>query len=231
MSRKKFYFWTSYSDLMTSLFVIMLVLFVMALAMFKSKNHELEVSNEDLKKVIERYQQIIRLEEQIAPLQKDNGFHYLPSCQKFVVSDLMGVEIFDPYQTTIKQEFITPAIEAGRKIEEFIGRLDSDLQYLLVIEGNMANRWDRSIDRDDLTGYTTSYLRALAVYNLWKENGISFRKDNIEVMLCGSGFSGLCRDITEENNKRFSVQIIPKVSHIKLDMQAASSQIASEQEK
>jgi hypothetical protein len=223
MSKKKFYFWTSYSDLMTSLFVIMLVLFVMALAMFKSKNHELEVSNDDLKKIIERYQQITRLEEQIAPLQKDNGFHYLDDCQKFVVSDLMGVEIFDPYKTTIKEEFIKPAINAGRKIEEFISRLDSELQYLLVIEGNMANRWDRSIDRDDVTGYTTSYLRALAVYNLWKENGINFRRDNIEVMLCGSGFNGLCRDNTEENNKRFSVQVIPKVSQIKMDTLNVSS--------
>jgi hypothetical protein len=76
----------------------------------------------------------------------------------------------------------------------------------------MANKWDQSISKDNTTGYTTSYRRALAVYNLWIRNGIDFRKYNAEVLLCGSGFNGLCRDEIEENNKRFSIQIIPKVS-------------------
>jgi len=31
-------------------------------------------------------------------------------------------------------------------------------------------------------------------------------------MICGSGFNGLGRHRREENNKRFSIQIIPKVS-------------------
>jgi hypothetical protein len=76
----------------------------------------------------------------------------------------------------------------------------------------MANKWDRSFSKNDATGYITSYQRALAVYNLWVQNGINFRKYNVEVLLCGSGFNGLCRDDVEENNKRFSIQIIPKVS-------------------
>ena len=32
-------------------------------------------------------------------------------------------------------------------------------------------------------------------------------------LISGSGFNGLCREEEEENNKRFSVQIIPKVSN------------------
>jgi hypothetical protein len=219
MSKKRQYFWTSYSDLMTSLFMIMLVLFIIALALFKSRTSELALSNEELREIIGRYQQIIRLEEQMEPLQADNSFYYLPECQKFVIRDLMGVEIFDPHQTTIKPGFISHTIDAGRKLESFVSSLKGEMQYLLVIEGNMANRWDRSISRDDNTGYTTSYLRALAVYNLWQQNGIDFRQYNIEVMLCGSGFNGLCRDEIEDYNKRFSVQIIPKVSHIKMDYQ------------
>jgi hypothetical protein len=50
------------------------------------------------------------------------------------------------------------------------------------------------------------------------------------VMLCGSGFSGLCRDETEENNKRFSVQIIPKVSQIQMDRHASVPSVATNTE-
>ena len=37
-------------------------------------------------------------------------------------------------------------------------------------------------------------------------------KYNTEVLLCGSGWNGLDRDVIEDYNKRFSIQIIPKVS-------------------
>jgi hypothetical protein len=169
---------------MTSLFMIMMVLFIITLVLFKSKTGELSDTNFELKKIIERYQQITRLEEQMEPLQEDNGFHYLPNCQKFVISDLMGVEIFEPYRTEIKSQYIFHTLQAGRKIQKFLGSLDNNLHYLLVIEGNMANRWDLSINQDDETGYTTSYRRALAVYNLWKENGIDFRQYNIFSSVC-----------------------------------------------
>jgi len=76
----------------------------------------------------------------------------------------------------------------------------------------MANTYDKAISQDDNNGYMISYRRALAVYTLWLKYGINFRKYNVEVMLCGSGFSGLCRDKVEENNKRFSIQIVPKVA-------------------
>lgn len=209
MSRKKNYFWTSYSDLMTSLFLIMLVLFVMAFGLFKKKEGVLIAKLED-------FQRIIRLEEQMKPLQSDADFHYLAECEKFVFRDLMGIEIFNPFETEIIEEYRNIAIDAGRKIESFLAGLDNDLQYLLVIEGNTANTYDRRYNQDDASGYLRSYRRALAVYNIWIENNINFRQFNVEVLLCGSGFSGLCRDETEDYNKRFSVQLIPKVSHIQM---------------
>ncbi len=209
MSEKKNFFWTSYSDLMTSLFLIMLVLFVMAFGLFKIKEGELIAQLED-------YQRITRLEEQMKPLQSDADFYYLKECEKFVFRDLMGIEIFNPFETEIIEDYKNIAIEAGRKIESFLAGLDNDLQYLLVIEGNTANTFDQSYNADDASGYLRSYRRALAVYNLWIENDIRFREHNVEVLLCGSGFSGLCRDEIEDNNKRFSVQLIPKVSHIQM---------------
>jgi len=139
----------------------------------------------------------------------------LPACKKFIAKDLMGIEIFEPNQFAIKQEYISTTIDVGNKIKSFLKKLNSqnpELSYLLVIEGNMANTFDKRIDKDENYGYLISYQRALSVYKLWLRNNINFRDYNVEVMLCGSGFNGLCRDAIEENNKRFSIQIIPKVS-------------------
>ena len=42
MAKKESYFWTSYSDLMTSMFFIMLVLFVLAIALLHRHMDEIE---------------------------------------------------------------------------------------------------------------------------------------------------------------------------------------------
>lgn len=211
MSRKDNFFWIGYSDLMTSLFFIMLVLFVISIGYLKHQQRGLKIENERLKK-------IISIEKQFAPLEKDANFIFLKDCKKFIVRDLMGFEIFDPTKVIIKPEFLQKTILAGQRIESFLSELKTknpELSYLLVIEGNMANTWDNTLNKDSYRGYLTSYQRALAVYNLWLENDINFRKYNVEVMICGSGFNGLCRDEKEENNKRFSIQIIPKIENRK----------------
>lgn len=220
--KKNNIFWISYSDLMTSLFFIMLVLFVLAIGYLKIKDienqrliAELKKSQEGLIKETERLEKLLNLEKQFEPLIKDNSFYYLPICKKFIARDLMGIEIFEPNQFAIKPEYVSTTIDVGNKIKNFLKKLNSqnpELSYLLVIEGNMANTFDKRIDKDENYGYLISYQRALSVYKLWLRNNINFRDFNVEVMLCGSGFNGLCRDAIEENNKRFSIQIIPKVS-------------------
>ena len=211
MNKKDNFFWIGYSDLMTSLFFIMMVLFVVTIGYLRHEQEGLRIENEQLKK-------IVKIEKQFAPLEKDPSFIYLKTCKKFIVKDLMGVEIFNPLGIEIKPQFINTTIVAGKKIEAFLKKLQTknpELSYLLVIEGNMANKWDNSLKKDDNWGYRTSYQRALAVYNLWLRNHIDFRKFNVEVMICGSGFNGLCRDSKEDNNKRFSIQIIPKIENKK----------------
>jgi len=207
--KKNNIFWISYSDLMTSLFFVMLVLFVLTVASLNLKQKELTIENKKLKK-------ITQIEKQFKPLEQSGKFYYLPKCKKYIVKDLMGIEIFKPNETVIKKQYINSTIDAGDIIRDFLKKLNKDnpeLSYLLVIEGNMANTFDQKISSDNNWGYTTSYKRALAVYNLWTKNNIDFRKYNVEVLLCGSGFNGLCRDDVEENNKRFSIQIIPKVQN------------------
>jgi hypothetical protein len=220
--KKSNIFWIGYSDLMTSMFFIMLVLFALTngyLLIKISENkkliEELKIREQGLIQETDRLQKLLNLEEQFKPLIDDSSFYYLPDCKKFIVKDLMGIEIFYPDQVAIKRAYVARTITAGRKISAFLGELSEQnkgFSYLLVIEGNMANDYENPKPKDRPDFYIKSYERALAVYNLWLRNGINFRQYDVEVMICGSGLNGLCRDPVEENNKRFSIQIIPKVS-------------------
>jgi len=230
-------FWISYSDLMTSLFFVMLVLFVVTIGYLKNqmldneilieelqaKEQETEKLIAELKKVnakltitIQQQNKLLKIEEQFKPLEESGSFVYLPECKKYIVKSLMGKEIFEPHESKIKSNYTRITRDVGIEIESFLQKLSNEnpeLSYLLVIEGNMANKYDKSIEKDNNYGYKKSYERALAVYNLWQNSGIDLRQYNTEIMLCGSGFNGLCRDGIEENNKRFSIQIIPKVQN------------------
>lgn len=208
--KKTGFFWVSYADLMTSLFFVMLVLYVITFVILQAEQGKILAQNEQLKK-------ILQIEDQFKPLQNDKDFYYLENCEKYVAKDLIGIEIFEPNQIKIKPEYRTSIINVGHKINSFLQAIsdnNSNFSYLLVIEGNMANSWDKRYNKDSGYGYKRSYERALAVYELWNETGINFRDKNVEVLICGSGFNGLCRDKTEENNKRFSIQIIPKIAKI-----------------
>lgn len=218
-------FWVGYSDLMTSLFFVMLVLFVVTVGYLNNSQKKLVEANKNLKGAnieleitIEQQEKLLKIEDQFQPLEESGYFYYLEKCKKYIVKDLMGIEIFDPNQSTIKNDYVDVTLEVGEELERFLKQLSEnnpELSYLLVIEGNMANKYDQSISQDNIFGYTKSYERALAVYNLWQRNDIDLRKYNTEVMICGSGFNGLCRDNIEENNKRFSIQIIPKIQNEK----------------
>ena len=89
--------------------------------------------------------------------------------------------------------------------------------YQLVIEGTAAIKWEQkangTYNADNQEMYWLSYRRALALYNRWKAQGLDLRKYNTEIIIAGSGFNGINRDNrVEDNNKRFIIQIIPKVS-------------------
>jgi hypothetical protein len=214
--KKKEFFWMSYADLMTSLFFVMLVLFVLVYTMQNKIIRELDKAKQELSVRVKEYERIQQIEAHMKKLRSNPSFVYIPGCKKYVVKDLIGAEIFDPNQTIIKQEYIEPTLKAGREIENFLQELNKDknLSFTLVIEGNMANYYDFRVNKDNDVGYKYSYDRALAVYLLWQSNGIDLRKYNTEVFISGSGFNGLCREKTEEFNKRFSIQIIPKIGEI-----------------
>jgi hypothetical protein len=206
--KKESYFWTSFSDLMTSLFFVMLVLFVLVIALLHRKIGEQAGTIEELER-------ITQIDKQFNPLIESGKFVYYPQSKKFVAKDLIGYEIFAPDSTKILPQFIEPTLKVGEEVKSLLKNLSEEnrnFAYQLVIEGNMANTFDKRISKDQILGYKKSYERALAVYLLWNNNGINLRQYNTEILISGSGFNGLDRDDIEENNKRFSIQIIPKIS-------------------
>jgi len=217
--KKESFFWTSYSDLMTSLFFVMLLLFVLVIVLLHNKMVDIENEREAAQVKLEELERITQIDKQFEPLIASGKFKYYPESKKFVAKDLIGNEIFNPDETKILPQFVQPTVEVGKEVEALLKKLSKEnvnFSYQLIIEGNMANKWDKRINKDNAWGYKTSYERALAVYQLWNSRGIDLRKYNTEILICGSGFNGLDRDNIEENNKRFSIQIIPKISSPKI---------------
>ena len=229
-------FWISYSDLMTSLFFVMLVLFAVVTARYLKANSEdlvskveklaaenrrlkdekgkLEGELSDALATLEQQKRIIDIDKQFKPLKESESFVYDEKANKYVAKDFIGVEIFDPNKSAILSDYLPKTEAIGKEVESMLKKLhrdNPDLGYVLVIEGNAANSWDKKYNKDDNYGYTLSYGRALAVYKHWLRKGIDLRKYNTEILIAGSGFNGLYRDKVEDNNKRFTIQIIPKI--------------------
>lgn len=212
-------FWLSYSDLMTSLFFIMLVLFIVSVPIIFRLQKEIgQLENElgELKVTNEQYRNILQLEEQFKRLSSASTLRYDEKHRTFVAKDFEGIEIFEPEKDIIKNDFLKTVDKVGKDLENLLKELNSqnpDFKYLLVIEGNSANKYNHSMSKDKEYNYNLSYKRALALYYRWQKQGIDLRKYNTEIQICGSGLNGINRDTkVEENNKRFVIQIIPKVS-------------------
>lgn len=227
MAREKYKdsFWLSYSDLMTSLFFIMLVLFVVCIGKMKYDNAALENERNQANAEKEQLERILQLDAQFEELSKSSALQYIEEKKMFVAKDFIGIEIFNPLDDTIKPEYIATVDAVGQSLQEVVKRLhekNPDLNFQLVIEGNAAIPWQQlqnhSYNPDNVWMYELSYHRALALYRRWLSKGIDLRKYNTEVIIAGSGFNGINRDNkVEENNKRFVIQIIPKISRPKLE--------------
>ena len=221
---KKSLFWTSYSDLMTSLFFAMLVLFVVVVVAMGSANLKVQELNKQLTEslekanvTIEQQRQVLKLQEQFQTLTTSTSLDYDIEKRMFYVPQFQGVEIFEPNKDIIKENFITVVDNVGNDIKRVIDNLTRDnktFKYQLVIEGTAAIPFKElrahTYNADNTEMYELSYRRALALYNRWKHLGL--RNGNTEVIIAGSGFNGINRDeINEDNNKRFVIQIIPKI--------------------
>lgn len=83
-------FWTSYSDLMTSLFFVMLVLFIVCLVKVNGINQGLNAQ-------IEEYERILQLKEQFEVLTHASSLEYDSGKKMFYAKDFQEKEIFNPF--------------------------------------------------------------------------------------------------------------------------------------
>ncbi len=214
---KKTLFWTSYSDLMTSLFFTMLVLFVVVVIAMGQTNIKLRELLNNTTAEKEQLERITHLKDQFQTLTESGSLEYDEEKCMFYVKDFVGIEIFETNQGIIKPEYISTVDEVGKEIKSIINALNSNngnFKFQLVIEGTAAIPFRELVAKtynpDNKEIYLLSYIRALALYERWKH--LKFRESNTEVIIAGSGFNGINRDKkVEDNNKRFVIQIIRKI--------------------
>jgi hypothetical protein len=207
------FFWPSYADLMTALFVVMLVLFVLSFKLFKERNEELGVMAAQYQKIKEIEHALEALEGEYFIYDSLNRRHELAIAVEFRSSD-----------ATIPPRYFDALYEAGKTLRNTIRNIETDQQvrYVVIIEG-MAARYThpsalgRNQDPEEINfAYNLSYRRALSLFTFWESRGIHFDSGTFEVIIAGSGFQGAGRykGSQEALNKRFLIQVIPKVGRI-----------------
>jgi len=202
--KKESYFWTSFSDLMTSMFFVMLVLFILTIALLHRKMLDIE---KERKATQEQLNKINEIENATNNIDK-NYFEYKEKYKKHILK----IETkFDPdeYEKNkiVPQSSIRSLIDAGKSIRDSIYSISNrypKIQYLLIIEGQSSK--DRATDQHN---YELSYKRAYTLKKIWDEEKIDFGR-NCEVLIAGSGIGGTMRENEEPLNQRFLIHIIPK---------------------
>lgn len=196
-TKRESYFWTSYSDLMTSLFLIMLVLFALVIVLLHNRMKATEEELQEIKTVQQSTQDLSAA-----------YFTYRPDYKKYVLK----YSVQYPSGLSLIEEAENPEVlpylrAAGEEIKNFLKR-HHDTQYLLIIEGQAS--------RDNYKyNYGLSYGRALDLVRYWQKGcGIVFG-DNCEIQIAGSGDGMLrstdkMREPNEVLNQRFLIHIIPK---------------------
>lgn len=194
---------------MTSLFIVMLVLFVLSYKMFQDNEDKLKVQLEQLRKIQEIEAALKGLEGKYFRFDPVNKRHELKVQTRFA-----------PNSWVIREADKDSLYQAGLTLKRLIDQIPDDqgVKYLVIIEGMAARDLgnpDYHLVRRDY-GYQLSYNRALALLSLWEARDIRFDEKRFEVLLAGSGFYGTGRysGAREYDNKRFLIQIIPKIGKI-----------------
>lgn len=203
----KDYFWLGFSDLMTSLFFVMLILFVLVVSTMRYQLAEYE-KIEEIKKAINN------LNPKYFKYDAKNKRH-----------ELKVNVLFKPGSPKIPENVKLELVKAGKELSEIIKNIsisDNEIKYLVIIEGMAARynhpkqKWRNNVPRNIEKTYQLSYNRAKSLYQFWQSEGIVFDENVFEIILAGSGWYGAGRykGNEEGKNKRFLIQIIPKVGEI-----------------
>jgi hypothetical protein len=222
--KKESFFWTSYSDLMTSLFFIMLVLFIITIALLHREMVKIGDEREDMRG------QMIATQKQLDKIKEiENATHtidtnYFQFDEQFKRHTLKNITVSfnEPYQHDtiyIPKDVRNTLAEAGEAIRQsmlWAQKNIPDAKFLLIIEGQTSN--------DSYTeNYELSYKRALSLVKLWQNRKIFFDDrggiNNCELIISGSGKDSKFREQPDNRyntkNQRFVIHIIPKPGEIK----------------
>lgn len=202
-------FWTSYSDLMTSLFFVMLVLFVLTITLLQN---EITTTKEKLKKIQD-------IENSIKNINKEY-FEYDSLYQRHTLKDVtisFNQNSFDINDIPRAEQ--RRLIEVGKSIENFV---DSavikipEAKYLMIIEGQSSK--DDYHTNAYFNNDVLSFQRALSLLRFWTKENVNINPEYCEAIVSGSGQNSAFR-VQPDNknnraNQRFVIHIIPKPGNI-----------------
>lgn len=193
--KKESFFWTSYSDLMTSLFFIMLVLFVLVIVLLHKRMEATENQLEEIKKV-----------EASTKDLNPKYFDYRPEYKKYVLNISVKYPAGVSELSKIEKSKLDSLYEAGYEIKQFLDN-HKEYQYILIIEGQA------SLDNYS-QNYELSYKRALGLIRYWIIDKKLYFGKNCEIQIAGSGdgkvSTNSVREKDEISNQRFLIHILPK---------------------
>ncbi|MDR1884544.1 MAG: hypothetical protein LBR26_17485 [Prevotella sp.] len=201
-AKKESFFWTSYSDLMTSLFFMMLVLFVLTVVLLNKKMIEIKRITDATQEQIDKIKEIEQATKDIDPTYFEYNEGHKKHILKVNVNFPTGIANINSIDESTQQKLN----EAGKVIQNLIEQKTKEygIQYLLVIEGQASkDSWGEE------NNYKLSYERALSLRNFWRDNRLDFG-NNCEVLISGTGTGGAMRERDEKRNQRFLIHIIPK---------------------
>ena len=223
-TNKTNFFWTSYADLLTSLFFIMLALYVVTFVILKKEQAKYKADAEKLRRIQE-------IERSVNAIDS-NYFAYNPSYKKHVLRVDVQFKLGSSDMLNISSETRQRIIEAGNKIKEQVEKFkDDNIKYLVIIEGQASHD---NAPNHEASNYGLSYTRALSLLRFWKENNVQIgegKLKNCELILAGSGEYGEPRDLKDDaRNQRFLIHIIPKIGtlELKTPAQALANNIAKQ---
>ena len=197
--RKESFFWTSYSDLMTSLFIIVLVLFVLVIVLLNNRMKATLMELENIKKV----------EASTRDLEGEY-FSYNKEYEKFILNIDCQFPVRKYDINLLDKQTRDKLMDAGRQVKNFLEN-HSENQYLVIVEGQASANSEAWTEYN----YNLSYQRALSLIKFWATNpDVKFSEKNCELQIAGSGDGRLSaktmRDSVNVKNQRFLIYIIPK---------------------
>ncbi len=209
MAKKKreSFFWTSYSDLMTSLFFIMLTLFVLAIALLHREVVQIGKERDATEAELEKINEIRTAVQSI----DSTYFSYDPAYKKHILKTEVKFRTGSSNINDLDQATQAELLAVRDRIKAFLDDLiekDRNASYLLIIEGQ-ASKDNYSLNNQ------LSYDRALSLFKFWfpnqKETTLQFYNLPCEVVIAGAGYmEGKPRAERNADNQRFLIQIIPK---------------------